>query len=147
MKPALDIVPESADPSPVDSASIADLFLNASHELARSDARLYRSLDLNIKNIRGLLAKENLPYETLASELSSNHWLKGACSYARQTRRSLQQLCRDNGITGYSRMNKKAMIERLVAKGIDAPQIPLEALSKSELIDALRYSMARERHA
>jgi len=147
MKPALDIVPESADPSPVDPASIADLFLNASHELARSDARLYRSLDLNIKNIRGLLAKENLPYETLASEQSSNRWLTGACSYARQTRRSLQQLCRDNGITGYSRMNKKEMIERLVAKGIDAPQIPLEALSKSELIDALRHSMARERHA
>jgi arginine decarboxylase-like protein len=35
-------------------------------------------------------------------------------------------------------MTKKAMIESLISKGIDKPRIPLEALSKAELIAALR---------
>lgn len=147
MKPVLDLVPESADQSPVDSVSIADLFLNASRELAKSDARLYRSLDLHIRNTREVLAREDLPAEALAQRQSPHRLLTGACSYERQTRRSLQQLCKDNDIKGYSRMTKSVMIERLLAKGIDAPRIPLEALSKAELIDALRHMMAQERHA
>lgn len=147
IKPVLDLVPESADQSPVDSASIADMFLNASRELAKSDARLYRSLDLHIRKTRELLVQEDLPPESLAPRHSSNSLVAGGCSYERQTRRSLQQLCRDNGIPGYSRMSKSVMIERLVAKGVDAPEIPLEALSKAELIVALRHMMAQERHA
>jgi hypothetical protein len=56
-------------------------------------------------------------------------------------------LCREHGIPGYSRMTKKLMIERLIAKGVDAPRIPLEALSKAELIEALRDMIKHERHA
>jgi hypothetical protein len=44
-------------------------------------------------------------------------------------------------------MTKKLMIERLIAKGVDAPRIPLEALSKAELIEALRDMIKHERHA
>ena len=44
-------------------------------------------------------------------------------------------------------MPKKVMIECLVAKGVQAPQIPLEALTKAELIDALRNMIMREQHA
>ena len=43
-------------------------------------------------------------------------------------------------------MSKKVMIEHLLAKGVEAPQIPLEALSKAELIAALRDVIQRERH-
>ena len=39
------------------------------------------------------------------------------------------------------------MIDHLIAKGVDAPRIPLEALSKAELIEALRDMINQERHA
>ena len=59
-------------------------------------------------------------------------------SFERQTRRSLQELCKINGISGYSRMTKKMMTERLIQKGVKAPPVPLEALTKTELINAIK---------
>jgi hypothetical protein len=145
--PVLDPVPERTDSSSGDSASIADLFLAANRELANSDARLYRSLDRHLRRTRELLAQEDELSGSILPQSNSTRLLTGEPSYKRQTRRSLQVLCRDHGITGYSRMTKKDMIDRLVAKGVDAPQIPLEALSKAELIEALRNMMNCERHA
>ena len=54
-----DPVPDRTATSPGDSASIADLFLAASRELASSDARLYRSLDQHLRRTRELLARED----------------------------------------------------------------------------------------
>ena len=142
--PVLDPVPERTDSSPSDSASIADLFLAASRELATSDARLYRSLDRHLRRTRELLAQEDELSDSVLPQANSTRVLPGSPSYKRQTRRSLQELCRDNGIPGYSRMTKEIMIEHLIAKGVDPPQIPLEALSKAELIEALRNTMNRK---
>ena len=147
MKPVLDLVPERNDATPSDSGSIADLFLAASRELASSDARLYRSLDRHLKSTRELLAQEDEPQASVLQKNIHTRLLAGAHSYERQTRLSLRELCREHGIHGYSRMNKKLMIERLIAKGVDAPRIPLEALSKAELIEALRDMIKDERHA
>jgi hypothetical protein len=147
MGPVLDLVPEYTDTSPGDSGSIADLFLAASRELASSDARLYRSLDRHLKRTRELLAPEDELSDSVLRETNSTRVLTGAPSYERQTRSSLQELCQEHGISGYSRMTKKLMIEHLIAKGVDAPRIPLEALSKAELIEALRDLMNHERHA
>ena len=138
MKPVLDPVPESTDPCPAESGSIADLFLAASRELASSDARLYRSLDKHFKRTRELLSSETEYLNTAPILNDSKPDLIGAFSYERQTRGSLQDLCKEHGISGYSRMAKKTMIEALIAKGVDKPRIPLEALSKAELIAALR---------
>jgi type I site-specific restriction endonuclease len=138
MRPVLDSVPERTDPCPPESGSIADLFLTASRELASSDARLYRSLDKHLKRTRELLSSEAEQLDTTQILKDSHRDLIGASSYERQTRSSLQDLCKVHGITGYSRMTKKAMIESLISKGIDKPRIPLEALSKAELIAALR---------
>jgi type I site-specific restriction endonuclease len=138
MRPVLDPVPERTDPCPPESGSIADLFLAASRELASSDARLYRSLDKHLKRTRELLSSEAEQLDTTQILKDSHRDLIGSSSYERQTRSSLQDLCKVHGITGYSRMTKKAMIESLISKGIDKPQIPLEALSKAELIAALR---------
>ena len=138
MRPVLDPVPERTDPCPPESGSIADLFLAASRELASSDARLYRSLDKHLKRPRELLSSETEYLNTTQILNDSKPDLIGAFSYERQTRGSLQDLCKVHGITGYSRMTKKAMIESLISKGIDKPRIPLEALSKAELIAALR---------
>ena len=147
MRAVFDPVPERTDSSPGDSASIADLFLAASRELASSDARLYRSLDRHLRRTRELISQEDELSDSVLRQTNSTRVLTGAPSYERQTRRSLQELCRDNGIPGYSRMTKKVMIEHLVARGVDAPQTPLEALSKAELIEALRDMMDHERHA
>lgn len=147
MKQDLELMPESADPSVDHSGSIADLFLAASRELANSDVRLYRSLDRHLKLTRELLDRDDDQSHLIGEQPNSYPLLGSAHSYDRQTRRSLQELCRDNGITGYSRMTKKVMIERLVAKGIEAPEIPLEALSKAELIEALRHMIDQQRHA
>jgi hypothetical protein len=138
MRPVLDPVPERTDPPTSDSGSIADLFLAASRELASSDARLYRSLDKHFKRTRELLSSESEQLDTAQTLKDSSRDLIGASSYERQTRSSLQDLCKVHGITGYSRMTKKAMIECLVSKGVDTPRIPFEALSKAELIAALR---------
>ena len=138
MRPVLDPVPERTDPCPPESVSIADLFLAASRELASSDARLYRSLDKHFKRTRELLSSESEQLDTAQTLKDSSRDLVGASSYERQTRNSLQDLCKVHGITGYSRMTKKAMIECLISKGVDTPQIPFEALSKAELIAALR---------
>lgn len=147
LRPDLDLVPERTDASPSDSGSIADLFLAASRELASSDARLYRSLDRHLRRTKELLAQEDELSDPVLRQANPPRALAGSHSYKRQTRLSLRELCREHGIPGYSRMTKKLMIERLIAKGVDAPRIPLEALTKAELIEALRDMIKHERYA
>lgn len=146
MGAAADLVTDRTVASPEDSGSIADLFLAASRELASSDARLYRSLDQHLKRTRELLTREEQQTDSVLQTRRLPPAIEQEHSYERQTRRSLQDLCRDHGISGYSRMTKKVMIEHLLAKGVEAPQIPLEALSKAELIAALHDVIQRERH-
>lgn len=147
MIPALESLPECTEPAPGESPSIADLFLAASQELAASDARLYRSLDRHLKRTRELLDRENDQSVGLTLSSKDNCVISVMPSYDRQTRRSLQDLCRQHGIKGYSKMTKKAMIDCLIEKGINAPQVPLEALSKAELIDALRRIIQQQGNA
>ena len=147
LRPDLDLVPERTDASPSDSGSIADLFLAASRELASSDARLYRSLDRHLRRTKELLAQEDELSDSVLRQANPPRALAGSHSYERQTRLSLRELCREHGIPGYSRMTKKLMIELLIAKGVDAPRIPLEALTKAELIEALRDMIKHERYA
>lgn len=147
LRPDLDLVPERTDASPSGSGSIADLFLAASRELASSDARLYRSLDRHLRRTKELLAQEDELSDSVLRQANPPRALAGSHSYDRQTRLSLRELCREHGIPGYSRMTKKLMIERLIAKGVDAPRIPLEALTKAELIEALRDMINHERYA
>ena len=147
LRPDLDLVPERTDASPSDSGSIADLFLAASRELASSDARLYRSLDRHLRRTKELLAQEDELSDSVLRQANPPRALAGSHSYERQTRLSLRELCREHGIPGYSRMTKKLMIELLIATRVDAPRIPLEALTKAELIEALRDMIKHERYA
>lgn len=118
--------------------SIADMFLAASQKLAQSDARLYRSVDRHLRTTRAILATED------EIEISQTKQLAPALltslvppSFERQTRSSLRELCKQYGIHGYSRMAKPQMIEALRAKATPIPPVPLQALSKAELIDLL----------
>jgi len=124
----------------LEQASLADLFLQASRSLAHSDARLYRSVDRHLSRTREILRRaeaisDGPPLETAAS---SPRLLLSAPTYERQTRRSLEALCREHGIRGYSRMSKATMIQRLQEAGVAAPPVPMEALSKAELLSLLR---------
>lgn len=119
--------------------SLADLFLQASRSMAHSDARLYRSVDRHLSRTREILRQaeaiaDGLPLETAAHP---TRLLLGAPSYERQTRRSLQALCREHGVRGYSRMSKTTMIQRLQESGVAAPPVPMEALSKAEMLSLL----------
>lgn len=124
----------------LEQASLADLFLQASRSLAHSDARLYRSVDRHLSRTREILRRAETFSDGpgLESAASSPRRLLGAPSYERQTRRSLEALCREHGIRGYSRMSKATMIQRLQEARVAAPPVPMEALSKAELLSLLR---------
>ena len=126
-----------------ETTSIADLFLEASRELARSDARIYRSVDRHLARTREILnrAEADLDMPLLAG--LPQDMLLAKPSYERQTRKSLENLCRTNGIRGYSRMTKKVMITRLKEIGVPAPSVPLDALTKIELIALLEEAVQR----
>ena len=126
-----------------ETGSLADLFLAASQELATSDARLYRSVDHHLRRTRELLDQQEAPqgHEGQAPPHGQQHSraitarrLQGEPSYERQPRSCLEQLCREHGIRGFSRMNKSQLITALKAQGIAAPAVPLQAFSKRELL-------------
>lgn len=120
--------------------SLADLFLQNSRELARSDARIYRSISRHLARTREILNREEVRHDGTIPVPAprQRQILLGAPSFERQTRRSLANLCQQHGIRGYSRMNKPTMILRLREAGIQEPPIPMEALSKEELLTLLR---------
>jgi hypothetical protein len=126
--------------------SIADLFLQANRELAKSDARIYRAVDRHLIATRELLRKEELGQNDTPVFDKPYLDFTLACGYEKQTRRSLENLCREHCIRGFSRMSKEQMIENLQAKGISAPPIPLDAYTKKELIEFLRDALEGRSH-
>jgi hypothetical protein len=136
VKPAND-APNGASEAEV---SLADLFLQASRELAHSDARLYRSVDRHLTRTREILrqaeaAPDGVPLHPPSPPAAL---LLGAPCFERQTRRSLEMLCKQHGVRGYSRMSKATMIVHLKQAGVAEPPVPMEALSKGELLTLMR---------
>lgn len=136
------VKPANAAPNGASEAevSLADLFLQASRELALSDARLYRSVDRHLTRTREILRQaeagpDRVPLHTQSTPAAL---LLGAPSFERQTRRSLEMLCKQHGVRGYSRMSKATMILQLKQAGVAEPSVPMEALSKGELLTLLR---------
>lgn len=119
--------------------SLADLFIAANRELAQSDARLYRSVDRHLKKVREILDSVDDTSPAGSVPLLPQPTSIGIePSFQRQTRQSLQDLCRNHGVVGFHRLTKQEMIEQLIDKGVPTPPVPLEALTKKELIKLLR---------
>lgn len=119
--------------------SIADIFLAANRELAQSDARLYRSVDRHLRKAREILDSVDAPNGADPDLLLPQPTSIGVePSFQRQTRRSLQDLCRNYGVVGFHRMTKQEMISHLISKGVPTPSVPLDALTKRELIQLLK---------
>ena len=132
----------SLNPSNESNGSLADLFLTANQELARSDARIYRSIGEHLQRTRAILDQEGRDDSQQADHKSEDSMpprplLQGQPSFERQLRADLICLCKKNGIRGYSRMNKKEIIARLDSKGVVAPPTPLHAFSKAELLSLI----------
>ena len=132
----------SLNPSKELNGSLADMFLAANQELARSDARLYRSIGEHLQRTRAILDQEarddgqQVDHKNEDS-ISPRPLLQGQPSFERQLRVDLIVLCKKNGIRGYSRMNKKEIIAKLDSKGVVAPPTPLHAFSKAELLSLI----------
>ena len=137
-----------ADEGLEERVSLADLFLQTSRSLAHSDARLYRSVDRHLSRTREILrqAEAEIGGVPLENAPSSPRLLFGAPSFERQNRKSLEMLCRKHGVRGYSRMSKATMIQHLQQAGVAAPPVPIEALSKSELLILLRDLLSTQAH-
>lgn len=146
MKESLAMSADSASPVDQDlerQDSLAGLFLQASRSLAQCDARLYRSVDRHLSRTREILRQAEAASGASVEEAAapSPQFQLGAPSYERQSRKSLQALCRQHGVRGYSRMSKALMIQRLQQEGVAAPPVPMEALSKAELLSLLRVCL------
>lgn len=132
----------SLNPSKEANGSLADMFLAANQELARSDARIYRSIGEHLQRTRAILDQEARDDGQQADHKNEDSicprpLLQGQPSFERQLRADLICLCKRNGIRGYSRMNKKEIIARLDSKGVVAPPTPLHAFSKAELLSLI----------
>ena len=117
-------------------------------ELAKSDSRLYRSVDRHLRRTREILDKEDNGSGQVDQDakrlLNDSHelpsrLLKCEPSFERQPRVCLQDLCKKYGIRGYSRMKKSDLIAALKAKGVAAPAVPMQAFSKAELLALIEY--------
>lgn len=134
------MIEREAPSSASSEKSLADLFLAANRELAQSDARIYRSVGRHLKKVREILhsAEDSGSASAVVPLLPQPNSIGVEPSFYRQTRLSLQEICREHGMTGFHRMTKDQMIEGLISRGVPAPSVPLEALTKKELIQLLR---------
>ena len=97
--------------------------------IAQSDARSLRELDQELFNAKA--TAQSTPQLQGRDQLKA---LLGKGSFQQQTVATLKRICKENGISGYSKLRKAELAARLTAEGISPPPRPLESFSKKELI-------------
>jgi hypothetical protein len=121
-----------ATPTP----SIADLLEATNRELAGTDARVYRRVGVHLQ--RTMQAIEDLAGTASGGGESRALALLGRGSFLQQSVATLKNLCKANGIKGYSKLKKPALATVLEQHGVQPPPRPLESFSKKELICLVR---------
>ena len=97
--------------------------------VAASDARSLRELDQELRN-----ATEPA---TAAPQLTGRKRmaaLLGKGSFQQQTVATLKRLCKEHGISGFSKLRKAELAQELERHGVVPPPRPLENFKKDELI-------------
>ena len=117
------------------SPSNADLLEQTNRELAGTDARVYRRVGEHLKRTGAAL--QSLP-DAEESESAATKSLVGQGRFLQQSMANLKRLCKENGIKGYSRPQKKALAELLEWHDVRTPPPPLESLTKTQLIALVR---------
>ena len=97
--------------------------------IAQSDARSLRELDQELFNAKA--AVQSTPQLQGREQLKA---LLGKGSFQQQTVATLKRICKENGISGYSKLRKAELAARLTTEGVSPPPRPLESFSKKELI-------------
>ena len=97
--------------------------------IAQSDARSLRELDQELFNAKA--AVRSTPQLQGQQQLKA---LLGQGSFQQQTVTTLRRLCKENGISGTSKLRKAELAARLTAEGVSPPPRPLESFKKDELI-------------
>jgi len=121
------------------SPSIADLLEATTRELAGTDARVYRRVGEHISKTAAVAEELNDNSNTNRKAAPA---LLGTGSFKQQSLKTLRGLCKENGIKGYSKLNKSSLTEVLEAHGVTPPPRPLESMTKKELIALVRALMA-----
>ena len=101
--------------------------------IAQSDARSLRELDQELFNAKA--AVRSTPQLLGQQQLKA---LLGQGSFQQQTVTTLRRLCKENGISGTSKLRKAELAARLTAEGVSPPPRPLESFTKKELIALVR---------
>tara|TARA_B100000029_G_C16895522_1_gene712051 strand:- start:84 stop:437 length:354 start_codon:yes stop_codon:yes gene_type:complete len=104
-------------------------------KVAQSDARSLRALEEGLENIRAAdTGSEKLLPESVKA-------LIGPGTFDKQTNKTLQSLCKENGVKGFSKLKKAGLITALKEKGVEPPARPINSLSKKELVDLVNLLM------
>ena len=101
--------------------------------VAASDARSLRELDQELRAATTPAA--SAPQLTGRERIVS---LLGEGSLQQQTVATLKRLCKENGISGYSKLRKAELAKELEHHGVEPPPRPLESLGKKELITLVK---------
>ena len=110
---------------------IADSLRANLREVAKSDARSLKEMDEELRSATQFsgtpLLKQNKKVKAL---LGQGSW--------DQTNKTLQGLCRDNGIKGFSKLKKAGLVAVLKRNGIQPPPKAIERFSKKELVSIVK---------
>ena len=110
---------------------IADSLRANLREVAKSDARSLKEMDeelLSATQLSGIpQLKQSKKVKALLSQASWD-----------QTNKTLQDLCRKNGIKKFSALNKAGLVSLLKINGVTPPPKPIEKFLKKELVSIVK---------
>ena len=110
---------------------IADSLRSNLREIAQSDARSLREMDAELKAAtKDSKVPQFSPNQKIKALLGEGSWI--------QTNKTLQDLCRKNGIKGFSTLKKAGLVVLLKKNGVTPPPKPIEKLLKKELISIIK---------
>jgi len=118
---------------------LAEILRANLRELAHSHARTLRGIDSELEAAREEVVAPSKQYQ--ADLLRT---LIGTGTFLDQYKKTLQDICRENGLDGvkrFSRLNKPELAALLQEKGIKPPPKPLEKLPKKELVSLVKELM------
>ena len=110
---------------------IADSLRANLREVAKSDARSLKEMNEELRTATQL---SGVPQLKQSKKVQA---LLGQASWD-QTNKTLQDLCRKNGIKGFSTLKKAGLVALLKKNGVTPPPKPIEKLLKRELISIIK---------
>ena len=110
---------------------IADSLRANLREVAKSDARSLKEMDAELISATQFSGTPQLNQsKKVKALLGQGSW--------NQTNKTLQELCKKNGIKGFWNLNKSGLVALLKKNGVTPPPKPIEQLLKKELVSLVK---------